>query len=467
MKLGINEIITIALAVLSVVFVTYMLIKKLDARITLFTGGLFLLIAAAIMGKLIVKGGTGVAILDPFYILGNTFVTYISGAGIIIMLLFGYSSYMSKIGANDVTVMCLTKPLMNMKSPYVLAVFVFLIGNLLSIVVPSASSLAIILMATLYPVLKKANMSSLTAAAIIATSATIMPTPLGSDNVAIAKELQIDVMTYTYGKHALISIPGIIVMALAHYFWQKYMDRKSGVASSVEVEVDKLQGIRKDLPPTIYALLPLLPIILLIAAFVVRDVLNLKIDLSVQVVTLISFVVTIICEIIRRRSAKSATDDVKEFFSGMGAGFTQVVTLVVGATVFIEGLKAIGIISMLTDMAKGVQGAGLIIMFVFVFFILLIGLLSGSGNSALYAMIALVPPLTKAVNVPPHMVTIPMQMASNLVRTLTPLSAVIVIVASMIKENPLTLVKRTSVPALVTMVFTMTLSIILFFVLGF
>ena len=41
-------------------------------------------------------------------------------------------------------------------------------------------------------------MSPLTAAAVIATTATVMPTPLGSDNVAIAQELGIPVAEYVF-----------------------------------------------------------------------------------------------------------------------------------------------------------------------------------------------------------------------------------------------------------------------------
>ena len=96
---------------------------------------------------------------------------------------------MTSIGANEVTVHTLTKPIKKIKSVYILVPLVFLIGNVLSLVIPSASNLAIILLATLYPVLRQAGMSPLTAAAVIATTATVMPTPLGGDNVAVATEL--------------------------------------------------------------------------------------------------------------------------------------------------------------------------------------------------------------------------------------------------------------------------------------
>ena len=50
----------------------------------------------------------------------------------------------------------------------------------------------VILMATLFPVLRAAGMSTLTAAALIASTATIVPTPLGGDNVVAARVLGFD-----------------------------------------------------------------------------------------------------------------------------------------------------------------------------------------------------------------------------------------------------------------------------------
>lgn len=78
------------------------------------------------------------------------------------MILFGYSGYMNVIGANQVAVNILVKPLQKIKSKALFVPLVFLVGNLMSLVVPSASSLAIILMAILYPMLSSMGISSLT-----------------------------------------------------------------------------------------------------------------------------------------------------------------------------------------------------------------------------------------------------------------------------------------------------------------
>lgn len=131
----------------------------------------------------------------------------------------------------------------------------FWLGTLLSIIIPSAASLAVILMATLYPVLKAAKMTPLTAAGVIATTATIVPTPLGGDNVVAARVLGFDhVVDYVFYHHAVISIPAIIVMGIVHYFWQKHLDRTEG-AIKAAVDESELRQVNADAPAW-YAVFP-------------------------------------------------------------------------------------------------------------------------------------------------------------------------------------------------------------------
>ena len=214
-----NTIVTIILGILSVALITYLLLKKADIKVAMFGIGILLLYIASLSGIAVIKEPVN-AFIDPLTSVVSQFKTTLSGAGLVIIILGGYTAYMNQIGANEVTVNVLTKPLKHVKSSYFLVPIVFLLGNLLSLVIPSASNLAIILLATLYPVLIKSKMSPLTAAAVIATTATVMPTPLGSDNVAIAQELGMPVAEYVFNYHAIVSIPTLFVMAIAHYLWQ-------------------------------------------------------------------------------------------------------------------------------------------------------------------------------------------------------------------------------------------------------
>lgn len=474
-----NQIVMYLSALLSVGIVMFMLIKKMDIKITLLLMGVVLMFIAIGMGNgIAVKDfeGTGLVILDPLLAIAEQFKSTLTSAGFIILILGGYSAYMSHIGANNVTVSVLTKPIAHIKSVYILVPVVFLLGNLLSLVIPSASNLAIILLATLYPVLRKANMSTLTAAGIIATSATVMPTPIGSDNVAMAAELantvQFAGMTpadYVFRFHALVSVPTLIVMALVHYFWQKHMDKRQSTRNLEDnVQLKDVEEVKGGiLFRTVYAILPLLPILLLLGVFAVQSLTGVTVAISVEVASLFSFVVALVCEIIRKGKVRDALSGTEKFFTGMG-GAMPIVALLVAASVFVTGLKSIGLITSLQDAMTGLQGGGMgfVLPLILVGLTALIVLLSGSGTALFFAMVPLMVPLAVAAGINVLAISVPMGLAGNLLRAVSPVAAVTVIVAGSVQKSPIEIVKRTSVPMLAGVAFMFVLSMIVFLPMG-
>ena len=446
----------VIIAILVVLGVGYLIYKKYNATIALAVGGLLLLIAAAILGHPILAedSTTGIAFLDVFKAIEVSFIKNLGNIGLTIMTLFGFSSYMNLIGANEVTVDVMTKPLGKIKSKYVLIPVIFLLGNLLSLVVPSASSLAVLLMATLYPVLTKVGVTPLAAGAVIATTATIMPTPLGADNVLAAETFGMNIMDYVIA-HAKVSIPTLLIMAVAHYFWQKYLDKKEN--EDIKIDESKLAKLNKELPPKYYAILPILPLILVLFFNLgMKDV-----NIGLVSITFISLIIAVIVELIRKRDAVKVTGDINEFFKGMGSGLSMVVTLLVAASLLVDGLKALGIVDMITNSVQNLQGAGTILMLAFSGITFLIGLISGGGLSVFYASVGMIPSLAAAVNVSGTMIALPMQMIANLVRSISPVAACIIVVCSITGTSPMKIVKRTSVPIMVGVVAVLVLSVIL------
>lgn len=463
------DVLMYIVAILAIGLVIYMLIRKADIKITLFGTGIILLYIALLMGR----GFEDKNILNPLHNVIDAFKSILPRAGFIILILGGYTSYMSAIGANEVTVYAFTKPLKGIKSQYFLVPVVFLLGNLLSLVVPSASNLAIILLATLYPVLKKSGMSTLTAAAVIATTATVMPTPLGGDNVAIAQELAkypefsgLTTAEYVFRYHAIISIPTLLVMAIVHYFWQKYSDKRDAARGikAAEVEIDTSKAVEIEgstLYKTIYAILPIFPIILLLVFYLISSVSNLEISLSVEMAVIISFILAFIVEMIRNRNGKKVIDGTEKFFTGMGKSF-GIVALLVAATVFVNGLKAIGIINALQSAMQNMESTGFILPLILILLTALIVILSGSGTALFYAMVPLMYGLAKAAGISALAVTVPMGLAGNLLRAVSPVSAVVVIVAGATKQNPLRIVRRTAIPMIAGVIFMFILSMLVF-----
>lgn len=458
-----NPFIMYGAGLVAVAIVIFMLLKKLDIKITLFGVGILLMIVAILMGNTVIEEPVHI-LVDPLLAIVEQFKKTLPSSGFVILVLGGYTAYMNAIGANEVTVNTLTKPLKGIKSPYVLVPIVFLLGNLLSLVIPSASNLSIILLATLYPVLKESGMTTLTAAAIIATTATVMPTPLGADNVAIAAELGMPVAEYVFQHHAIVSVPTLLVMAIVHTFWQKYCDKKMVAQNNGNVDI-KVEAPKKiegsGLYKFVYTLLPLLPILILLVVFAINAITGSKINLSVEVVSIMSFIIAIVCELVRKRDGKEVLSTTENFFKGMGNAM-GIVVLLVAASTFVNGLKAIGLISQLQTVMQTTQASGFVLPLILVLFTALIVLLSGSGMALFYAMVPLMVPLAAAAGISPFAVTVPMGLAGNLLRAVSPVSAVVMIVAGTTKEEPFDIVKRTSVPMIAGTVFMFVLSMIIF-----
>ena len=449
------------LVLVVLVVVAYLIVKNYHPALSLIIGALVLLACAWILGHPIYPAGegTGFGLFDIFLKFKDTIIAQVSSAGIVIMILFGYSGYMNAIGANQMAVNFLVKPLMKIKRKSLFVPVVFLIGNLMSLVVPSASSLAIILMSILYPMLASMGISSLTAAGVIAMTATIMPTPLGADNVIAANTLGYDVLNYVVW-NTKISLPSLLIIAVAQYFWQKYCDKKEGEAAYVSLNEEGLSKQKEFDVPKFYAILPILPLLLIVGVGIAGMFVK-GITMDIFVLTFISFFIAVLVETLRLKSFKKVQDTAFEMFKGMGQGFSQVVMLVVGGSLFTSAIQTLGIIDSIMASVEASSSAGIVTTLIFSGATTLFGILSGGGLAMFYAVIELIPGIAEKAGIDGILISLPMQMIANLTRTISPVAAVVMIVASTVGVSPIRILKRTSVPTIIGIISVIVLSILL------
>lgn len=449
------------LVLVVLVVVAYLIVNNYHPALSLIIGALVLLACAWMLGHPIYPAGegTGFGLFDIFLKFKDTIIAQVSSAGIVIMILFGYSGYMNAIGANQMAVNFLVKPLMKIKRKSLFVPVVFLIGNLMSLVVPSASSLAIILMSILYPMLASMGISSLTAAGVIAMTATIMPTPLGADNVIAANTLGYDVLNYVVW-NAKISLPSLLIIAVAQYFWQKYCDKKEGEAAYVSLNEEGLSKQKEFDVPKFYAILPILPLLLIVGVGIAGMFIK-GITMDIFVLTFISFFIAVLVETLRLKSFKKVQDTAVEMFKGMGQGFSQVVMLVVGGSLFTSAIQTLGIIDSIMASVEASSSAGIVTTLIFSGATTLFGILSGGGLAMFYAVIELIPGIAEKAGIDGILISLPMQMIANLTRTISPVAAVVMIVASTVGVSPIRILKRTSVPTIIGIIRVIVLSILL------
>ena len=431
------------IGLIAIVLVAYYIVKGYSATGVLMFGGLVLLFISVLMGHSILPEGvksTGSTYFDILeyvkYLLGNRG----GGLGLMIMVLCGFSVYMTHLGANDVVVKLVSKPLKNIRSPYILMVFAYFLACLMSFAVSSATGLGVLLMATLFPVMVNVGISRGAAAAICASPISIILSPTSGDVVLSAEISKIPLGEFAFGTALPVSIFAILGIAVAHFFWQRYLDKKEGVQVE-RINADEI----KTTAPNYYAILPLLPII---GVLIFDGKWGLP-NLHIVTVMVLCFIITATVDFLRSFNAKQTFDNLVVAYRGMADAFAGVVMLLVAAGVFAQSLSTIGFITNLIDSAQTFGGSAFFMMLVLAVITILATMATGSGNAAFYAFAELIPKLATQMGVNPAFLTIPMLQASNLGRGLSPVSGVVVAVSGMGKISPFEVVKRMSVPMLV------------------
>jgi transporter, anaerobic C4-dicarboxylate uptake C (dcuC) family len=431
------------IGLIAIVLVAYYIVKGYSATGVLMFGGLVLLFISVLMGHSILPDGvksTGSTYFDILeyvkYLLGNRG----GGLGLMIMVLCGFSVYMTHLGANDVVVKLVSKPLKNIRSPYILMVFAYFLACLMSFAVSSATGLGVLLMATLFPVMVNVGISRGAAAAICASPISIILSPTSGDVVLSAEISKIPLGEFAFGTAFPVSIFAILGIAVAHFFWQRYLDKKEGVQVE-RINADEI----KTTAPNYYAILPLLPII---GVLIFDGKWGLP-NLHIVTVMVLCFIITATVDFLRSFNAKQTFDNLIVAYRGMADAFAGVVMLLVAAGVFAQSLSTIGFITNLIASAQSFGGSAFFMMLVLAVITILATMATGSGNAAFYAFAELIPKLATQMGVNPAFLTIPMLQASNLGRGLSPVSGVVVAVSGMGKISPFEIVKRMSVPMLV------------------
>ena len=310
-------------------------------------------------------------------------------------------------------------------------------------------------MATLFPVLTSLGVSRLSAAAVIATAPCLDLGPASGTAVFAAKTAGLDVADYFVGEQIPIAVVTIVAIAISHFLVQRWFDRRAGVeAKSMEYIAQEKDD---NMPPAIYAILPLVPIGLVL---VFSKLCISTIKMPVVTAMIISIALAMTFELVRTRDVKTVFDSIKVFFDGMGRIFATVITLIVAGETFAFGLTKIGAVDMIISGAQSSGFGAAAITLVMVLIVAVSAVIMGSGNAPFYSFGALVPDIAAKLSMLPAAMITPMQMASSIARSASPITAAVVAVAGVADVSPVDVVKRTAIPMLVALVTSFVMAVL-------
>ena len=398
------------------------------------------------------KNETGFAGFDLFRYIKESFSKTNAGVGLMIMAIGGFVAYIDKIGASKMLVKVAMKPLKLFKKyPYIAASMVIPIGQILFTAIPSAAGLGLLLMASLFPILVNLGVSRLSAVSVITAATAFGIGPASAITASATSISNIDTIVFFLDYQIPLVWPLSISMMITYYFVNKHFDKKDK-ETIIEVEVtDKKEEKTENEAPIIYAIIPILPIVLLIVFSKIFNFLPTPISLDTTTAMFISLFVAIVFELIRTKNIKEVMTSLQTFWNGMGNIFKTVVTLIITADIFAKGLISLGFIDGLITVAEnagfGAVGIGVIMTFM----IFLASMLMGSGNASFFAFGPLVPKIAKSLGVESSSIILPMQLSASMGRTVSPVAGVLIATAEIAGVTSLSIVKRNLIPLVVAL----------------
>ncbi len=210
---------------------------------------------------------------------------------------------MDRIGAARALVDVAVKPLSMLKAPYLVLVGGYLVGQILVMVIPSAAGLV--------HAAPRSALPDSQGRGRIRRCGCGSDRHLGRDDLCPdrwdgqpgGKVAGIDPIIYLVQYQLVLAVPTLIVCSIAHYFVQRYYDRKG---DDVYADVTEVKASDAPIAPKWYALFPVLPIVLLIV-FSKLVVTTIKLD-TVSCLFMV-WIGVVIVEIVRTRSVMKVFKD--------------------------------------------------------------------------------------------------------------------------------------------------------------
>lgn len=429
---------------IAVVLGTFWLIyKNYEARLVLFLSGMLMTLLGISFGGSTIGFPQAIDAFVKQFVNGGLVPTYTTVMG------FGY--VMSYTKCADHLVNALVRPLA--KVPTLVIPGAVVITWILNIVLPSAVGIAAAVGVLLIPALIALKVRPVMAAAAVflgtwgsVVSPGLMFNPQIADIAFKAGEIASPDAMIVILEEFFPAFVGSLIAAVALAILAVIM--KEGVGSQNAVQVSQESQTEEFKVNYFYALVPILPLFLLVIASKQVGWLPSNV-FTVPCCMLIGTGVGLIVGLINKLNPGEVS---KKFCRGCGDAFCEVALLIAAAAVFASGMKSIGLTGALVDTMKGSESVAMASAVIGPW---LMAIVCGSGNAAALAFNEVITPHAADFGMTVVQLGAVAQVAAGLGRTISPVAGGVIVIASIAGVNPIDICKRTFIPVCIALaVFT-------------
>lgn len=415
------EAFKILIALLTICGVVYFLIKKYDTKLVLLVAGVFMALVA----------------LEPMLAF-DSFAKRMTTGGLIqsICSVLGFAAVM-KITECDKHLIGMLAGVLKRAGIFLVPVATLLTFSI-NIALPSAAGCAAAVGSIFIPLLIYSGVRpAMAAAAVFSGTYGSMLSPGLSHNPFIAKLAGISVLE-VLDNHKFAVIGSIVVAAIVLGILAIYLKEHKGYVSD---DVDFKISTDFKINP-LFALVNIIPLVVLILGYT-GVVPELKMGVA-QAMLIGVFLAVLVTRV-------SPSDVSKKFFDGMGGAYANILGIIITATVFVSGLKALGAVDAFIQFLisnPSLAGLGASVG------PFLLAIVVGSGDAAAFAFNEAVTPHAESLGMSIENMGSLAAISGALGRTMSPLAGAAIVCAGFAKVTTLDVVKRTSIGMVLGLVTT-------------
>lgn len=403
--------------IIIVLVTVYFLVKQYDAR--------FVLLASGILMACI--GGVPMSSLDAF-------AKSMTNGGLIqaVCSVMGFALVMKFTQCDKHLINFMAKGLSKVRP--LLIPGVVLATYAVNVALPSAAGTAAAAGAIFVPLMMSAGVHpAMAAAAVKCGTYGSMLNPGLAHNPFVAKIAGIsvmDVISFHYKANIASLLTAAVTITLLAYYLKEH---KGYQAEGLEVD----DSFKVNY---LYALMPILPILILILC---STVFAGKIKMDVPQAMLIGAAVSLLAT--RTHPVKLSN----AFFEGMGKAYGSIIGIIISAGVFVAGLSAMGLVNYFMDIMLHNPAIVKVCAAVGPF---ILGVVMGSGDAATFAFNEAITPYAQNFGLSEVQMGSMATLGGTLGRTMSPIAGATIIVAGIAGVNPMEIAKRNCLPMILAMV---------------
>jgi DcuC family C4-dicarboxylate transporter len=414
------------------------IVKKLEVRLALLTGGLIMAVIA----------------WNP-QAWSDAFARNMVVAGLLqtIPPVMGFAAVMELTGCNAHLVKMLTDPLVKVRP--ILIPGAMLVTWFINMALASAAGCTAAVGVVLIPAMMAAGIHpAMAAAAVFAGTWGSTWSPGSAHNAMLAKIANVPVMEViqAHMPYTLtIAIVVAIVLFLEGKLFKQDRDWTPEKAGSNLAQIAKTDRATLERVNYLWAITPMVPLAILIVTNIPRVTAYLPASLNSVTVLVAMLVGTALGMLVTRTSPVTICN---KFFDGMGHAYGFVFGIIIAAGAFIAGLEAAGV---LKDLIEAMKNAKSVVPLAGTFGPFVLAVLSGSGDAATLAFNNAVTPHAASFGISTVNLGNLANIGGALGRSMSPVAAGCIIASAFAGVSPLEVMKRNAVPMLIGAVMGMLL----------